>query len=298
MQIVTDQGADLSEEQIAGLNIHFVPLRITLNGETYIGGVDIDYQTFYQILSTTQAYPSTSQPSPGDFANVYRKLSETDADILSIHISSGLSGTLETARMGAELVPEAHVTIIDSKTLSCPFGWQVEAAAKALRAGWNLKEIIEFLDQIRHFTEGIFTLNDLKYLIHGGRISHLKGLLASVLNIKPVIGVTKEEGKYYTMGQERTFKRAIHKIVDIIAEMIPRGTALRIQLLHGNNMEGVGMLREWLDQSYQCWFNNTVPVAPLLGAHTGPSLVGLAFAPLELFNVSQLEIVPDAFFSS
>ncbi len=292
MQIVTDQGADLSEEQTAGVDINYVPMQITLDGKTYVGGVDIDYETFYRMLSETESFPSTSQPSPGDFAKVYRKLSESDPDILSIHMSSGLSGTAETAKMGAEMVPEAHVTIVDSKTLSCPLGWQVEAAAKALRAGWTMKDVVELLDRVRQSTEGMFTLNDLKYLIHGGRISHLKGLMASVLHIKPIIGVSKDDGKYYTIGQERTFKRAIQKIVEIISEKISHGTGLRVQLLHGNNMSGVEMLRENLNQAFQCWYNKTVPVAPLLGAHTGPSLVGLAVAPLELFNIPELAIVP------
>jgi DegV family protein with EDD domain len=294
MQIVTDQGADLSDEQTAGLNIHCVPLKITLNGKTYIGGVDIDYHAFYQMLSETQAFPSTSQPSPGDFEKMYRELAKNDPEILSIHISSGLSGTVNSARMGAELVPEAHVTIVDSKTLSCPLGWQVEAAAKAVRAGWKLEDITNLLDRVRQYSEGMFTLTDLKYLIHGGRISHLKGLMASMLHIKPVIGVGKDDGKYYAWGQEITFKRAILKVVDIITEKIPLGTTLRVQLLHGNNLNGVEMLRSRLNQVYKCWFDKVVPVAPMLGAHTGPSVVGLAVAPLEIFNIPELGIIPIA----
>ncbi len=292
MQIVTDQGSDLSGEQTAGLTIHTVPLKITLNGKTFIGGVDIDYQAFYQMLTDTQAFPSTSQPSPGDFASVYRELAKADPEILSIHMSSGLSGTVNSARMGAELVPEAHVTVIDSKTLSCPLGWQVEAAAKAVRAGWDLEEITHLLDRVRKYSEGIFTLTDLKYLIHGGRISHLKGLLASVLNIKPIIGVAKDDGKYYAWGQEITFKKAINRVVDIITEKIPLGTTLRVQLLHGNNLNGVELLRDRLNTLYECWYDKVVPVAPILGAHTGPSVVGLAVAPLDIFNIPELDIIP------
>jgi DegV family protein with EDD domain len=186
------------------------------------------------------------------------------------------------------------VTVIDSKTLSCPLGWQVEAAAKALQAGWNLDEIIQLLDRVRQYSEGMFTLSDLKYLIHGGRISHLKGLMASVLNIKPVIGVAKDDGKYYAWGQEITFKRAIQRLVDIITEKIPLGTVLRVQMLHGNNLNGVELLRERLNQLYECWFDQVVPVAPILGAHTGPSIVGLAVAPLDIFNIPELDIIPIA----
>ncbi len=259
-----------------------------------IGGEDIDYQSFYQMLSDTGAFPTTSQPSPGDFAKLYSKLAKKDPEILSVHISSGLSGTVQSARMGAEMVPEAQVTVVDSKTLSCPLGWQVEAAAKAARAGWQMTDIVNFLEKVRQYSEGMFTLTDLRYLIHGGRISHLKGLMASLLKIKPIIGVAKDDGKYYAWGQEITFKRAVQKIVDIVTEKIPLGTTLRVQLLHGNNLEGVELLRERLTQLYECWFDDMVPVAPILGAHTGPSIVGLAVSPLDLFNIPELEIVPAA----
>jgi DegV family protein with EDD domain len=292
MQIVTDQGMDLSPAQAARLNIHTVPLRITLNGKSYIGGTDIDYVTFYQILTDTGVYPTTSQPSPGDFADKYRELAKTDPEILSIHLSAGLSGTFNSARLGAEMVPEAHVTVLDSKTLSGPFGWQVEAAALAAQAGWGLGDILKLVDQIREGTQTLFTLAELKYLIHGGRISHLKGLLASMLNIKPVIGVAKDDGKYYNWGQATTFKRAILRIAEIISEKIPTTTPLRVQLIHGNNPEGIAMLRERMSQLFECHFDDSIPVAPLLGAHTGPSVVGIGVAPLQIFKNCGLAIFP------
>jgi DegV family protein with EDD domain len=292
MQIVTDQGMDLSPEQSAGLEIHYVPLRITLDGKTFIGAEDVDYVTFYKMLQETKSFPTTSQPSPGDFADKYREIAKNDPDILSIHLSSGLSGTVNSARLGAEMVPEANVTVIDSKTLSCPLGWQVQAAALALKAGWDFGDILKFLDQIREKTEALFTLNDLKYLIHGGRISHLKGLMGSILKIKPVIGVAKDDGKYYPLGQEFTFKKAIYKLADLASQKFPKGTALRVQLMHGDNPSGIELLKERLTSMYECVFEPVVPVAPLLGAHTGPSVVGIGVAPLHIFDHPDLYILP------
>ncbi|NMB54069.1 MAG: DegV family protein [Leptolinea sp.] len=291
MQIVTDSGMDLSETDSAGLDIHTLPLRITLNGKTYVGGKDIDYVTFYQILTDTGAFPITSQPSPGDFADLYRELAKTDPDILSIHISSGLSGTCNSARLGAQMVPEAHVTILDSKTLSGPLGWQVQAAAHAMRTGWVMGDIIKLVDQIRENQQTLFTLGDLKYLIHGGRISHLKGLLASMLNIKPIIGVAKDDGKYYNWGQAPTLRRAIHRMADIVAQKFSQNIPLRIQFIHGNNMEGVNLLKERIASMFDCVFDETLPVAPVLGAHTGPSVVGIAAAPLYIFEKSGLNLL-------
>jgi DegV family protein with EDD domain len=284
MQIVTDRGMDLEPSLIESYGLHVAPLRITFHGKTYASGVDIQPEEFYEMFSEGEDLPLTSQPSSGEFAQLYRELAKTDPEILSIHMSSGLSGTLNSARTGAEMVPEAHVTFFDTKTLSCPCGWQVDAAARAMKAGWSLPRIISLLEQFRENTEGLFTLSELKYLIHGGRISHLKGLLASLLAIKPVIGVDKVSGKYINHGQEITVKRSISKIITVIENFYPDEKKLRVQLLHGKNPEAVEILRQKLMQTFDCTFLPTLSVAPALGAHTGPSLVGLAVGPEKLFE--------------
>lgn len=280
MQIVSDRGFDLAPEQYLGFPIHLVPLMLTLDGKTYRSGVDITPETFYQMLDATESFPSTSQPSPGDFAEIYRKLAETDPEILSIHISSGLSGTVNSARTGAGMVPEANVTIIDSGTLSCPMGWQVEAALRANAAGWTKDQIIQLCSRVRAITEGMFTLPTLKYLIHGGRISHMKALVASLLHIRPVIGVEKEHGTYINLAQERSFNRAINKLAELAANWYKDAGQLRVQLLHGFNPEAVEMLRSRLSQIADCQFLPVATVAPVLGAHTGAGLTGLAVAPV------------------
>ena len=279
MQIVTDHGADISAEQREGLDIHYVPLTITLGGRVYRGGVDITVEEFYELLDRTGEMPSTSQPSPGDFAELYRNLARTDPDILSVHISSGLSGTVNAARMGASMVPEANVTIYDTKTLSGAQGWHVEAAARAAKAGWGIDRIVGMLQRITAATDTLYTLSTLKYLIHGGRISHLKGLVASILNIKPIIGVEKVGGTYVTRGQTRTLDRAIDAIVNMAASAYPANTVMRMQVLHGLCPEGAARLRAGLDRIFQCRWLPVSPIAPVLGAHTGPGLVGVVFAP-------------------
>jgi DegV family protein with EDD domain len=284
MQIVTDRGMDLSPQQEAELTLHFVPLQIILDGKSYAGGVDLQPDEFYRMLEKTNSFPTTSQPSVEEFARLYRKLAETDPEILSIHISSGLSGTINTARAAAESVPEAHITIVDSLSLSAPFGWQVEAAARAIKAGWSMEKIVSMLEQLRTETRGIFTLATMKYLIHGGRISHIRGLLASMLNIKPVIAVETVHGTYAEMGKEITLKRAIQKIVDVVQGWYPAGTKLRVQPLHGNNLEGVEILRQKLLQAFSVHWEPVTAIAPVLGAHTGPTLVGMAVAPQSVFD--------------
>ena len=284
MQIVSDRAADIAPEQLAGMAIHFVPLRIELDGKSYLSGIDLQPEEFYQLLAKTDSFPTTSQPSAGDFAELYRTLAKTDPEILSVHVSSGLSGTIDSARVAAQMVPEANITIYDSLTLSCPLGWQVEAAAQGIKLGWSIKMIIQRMQDIAQQATGVFTLPVLKYLIHGGRISHMRGLLASMLNIKPIISVDKITGKYISIGQEVTFKRAINKMAELITNSYPEGTPLRIQMLHGNNPDALEILRTRLEQLFKCSFLPTTPIAPVLGAHTGPGIVGLSFGPAKLWS--------------
>lgn len=283
MQVITDRAADLSPEQLAGLDITFAPLTLTLDGKSYRSGVDIQHTEFYDLLTSTNGMPTTSLPSAGEFAEIYRTAAQTDPDIISVHISSGLSGTYNSACQGAEMVPEANVTVVDSRTLSGAEGWQVEAAARAARAGWPVEKITALLGQIGEATETIFTLPELKYLIHGGRISHMKGLLASALNIKPIIGVDKTTGKYAQRGRARTFRRAVEALIDLIAEDHPEGSALRVQVMHANDLPTAESLRDRLAQRFECTFLPISDIAPVLGAHTGPGLVGVAYAALADF---------------
>jgi DegV family protein with EDD domain len=285
MQIVTDSGTDLClpPEQKNGLDIHIVPLSVTLEEKSFREGVDIQTDEFYRVLAATDSLPLTSQPSAGDFAETYRRLAATDADILSIHMSSGLSGTVNSARAGAKLVPEANITVVDTKTLSAAAGWQVEAAARAVKAGWSKEQILALMERIGNASDSLYTLKELKYLIHGGRISHMKGLIALLLRIKPLIGVEKEGGTYVQRGQVRSFKGAVRGLVDLIAKQHAPGSALRVQVLHAQNAEGATMLREEVDQRFDCTWLPVGPISLVLGAHTGPSMVGVAYAPLAAF---------------
>ena len=284
MQIVTDRGADLSPEVAQEFGIHFTPLKVTLGERTYDSGVDITPDEFYGLLESSDQMPITSQPSVGEFVELYRMLAQSDPEILSIHISSGLSGTLNSARTAAAMVPEAHVTLVDTRTLSCPQGWQVEAAARAARGGWKLEKILSYLTELRVQTEGLFTVATLKYLIHGGRISHIKGLLASLLNIKPIIGVDLATGTYNQLGQEITLKRAIFYQADFLAKRFGESTRLRIQPLHANNLEGTEWLRERINQRFDVEWLPTIAITPALGAHVGTGLVGMAAGPASIFQ--------------
>jgi len=283
MQIVTDSGTDVSltPEQAAELNIHVVPLVVTLDGKSYREGVDIKPEDFYPILIESGNLPITSQPSAGEFADLYRLLAAKDPDILSIHMTSGLSGTYNSALAGAELVPVTH---IDTKTLSAAAGWVVKAAARAAKAGWAKDKILDLAQRIGDACDSIYTLDELKYLIHGGRISHMKGIIASLINIKPMIGVEKVNGTYEQLGQVRTFTGALKGLVKVMGRKHEPGSELRVQVLHSNNPEGASLLREQVDKIYKCNWLPTGPMSLVLGAHTGPSMVGVGYGAEKAFK--------------
>ncbi len=280
MQIVTDSGFDLAQQQIGGFKLHTLPLKITLSGVSYRSGIDIQPEEFYKLLEKTEDMPITSTPSPGEFLEIYKDAAEEDPDILSIHISSGLSGTFNSARTASEQVENANITLVDTRSLSVEMGWQIEAAIRGIKAAWKTEKILTLMKKVRETSEVIFTLPDLSYLIHGGRISHLKGLLASLLGIKPLIGVDKEDGKYYDRGKARTFKRAIQAIPAYIADKISPSTTLRAQIAHANNPDAADQLREAMEKIFSCEWLPNCTISPVLGAHTGRGLVGLVFAPL------------------
>ena len=280
MKIVVDSGVDLCmpPEQVAELDIHQVPLSVTFQGKTYREGLDISREEFYSMLSGSSDFPVTSQPSPGLIAETYKAIAATDSDILSVHMSSGLSGTYNAAQLAARLVPQARITHFDTKTLSVTSGWQAIAAARAIKLGWPREQILALMKRIGDAADTLFTLKEVRYLVHGGRISHLKGMVASLLNIKPIIGVEKVNGTYVQMGQARNFKQAIDGLANVIARQHAPGTALRAQVVHAQNPEGAVMLQKAVDKLFTCKWLPTCPISLVLGAHTGPSVVGMAYA--------------------
>jgi DegV family protein with EDD domain len=147
-----------------------------------------------------------------------------------------------------------------------------------------VSRIKELLNTINQHSEGMFTLPTLKYLIHGGRISHIKGLLGSLLNIKPIIGVEKVRGTYIQLGQSMTLKKSILKIIDRITQLYSEDSYLRIQPLHAIDLDGVQFLKDEMSNKYKIFWEPATQIAPILGAHTGPGLVGCAVGIMSDFS--------------
>jgi len=282
MRVITDASANLTAEKAAALGVEMVPFQVTFMGKTYKDGVDIHPEDLYKMyLENPNEFVTTSQPSTGDIVTAYEKCG--NEEILSIHLSSGLSGAYASAEQAARMVKNPNITVIDSFTVGPALGWMVEVAANGVKSGWNRERILKIVQKVKENTITMVTFSDLKYLIHSGRVSHLKSIIASILKIKPIIGMNDVDGRYKNVGQEITSKRAVHLMVKKVYERFG-DQKLRVQLMHGSNLPGVDLLRETVHEILNAEEDPLVPVTLVLGAHAGPTVVGLAASPKAIFE--------------
>lgn len=283
MKIVTDCAADLPIEERDQLGIIEAPLYIQFP-EGEVNSADLTPDEFYNRLEAMRpAIPTTAQPSSGLFAGLYQKLAETSKNILSIHISSGLSGTINSALVGAEHIKDAAVYVLDTMTLSGGQRFQVLAAAWAARAGWGVDAVKERLSAIREQTEVIYTLETLEYLARGGRIGRVQALLGLALKIKPIIRVERTDGKYSTVSKSRTIPQALETIATHLHEMY-KDTPLWVTVLHGRFQEGADALSKILSERLNASKMEIMRISPVLGVHTGPGIVGAAVVPMKFME--------------
>jgi DegV family protein with EDD domain len=283
MKIVTDCAADMSAEELEKLEVQQAPLFIQFP-EGEVNATEISADDFYNRLEAMRpAIPTTAQPSSGIFAELYRQIAEKEKEIFSIHISSGLSGTINSARDGGQQVQgQANVSYWDTLTLSGGERFQVMAAALASKANWAMQSIHERLEKIREKTEVIYTLDTLEYLARGGRIGRVKALAGALLNLKPVIRVDSD-GKYTTVSSGRTISKSINTIADHLYAKYMH-TPVWVTILHGRFAEKAELLAEELKSRLNIAQLETIRISPVLGVHTGPGIVGAAVVPMELME--------------
>ena len=283
MKIVTDCAADMSAEELEELGVTQAPLFIQFP-EGEVNSAELSADEFYNRLEAMRpVIPTTAQPSGGIFAELYHRIAQVEKNILSIHISSGLSGTINSARAGGEQVEsEANVSYWDTLTLSGGERFQVVAAALAARANWAMQSIQERLEKIREETEVIYTLDTLDYLARGGRIGRVKALAGAILNLKPIIRVDSD-GKYSTVGTGRTLGKSINAITEHLQQKYAQ-TPVWVTVLHGRFAEKAEILANELKTKLNIGRFEIHRISPVLGVHTGPGIVGAAVVPMELME--------------
>ena len=215
IKIVTDSSADLSAQLVQELGVTVVPLYVRFGEEVYRERVEITEDEFYQKLVSGAAHPVTIQPSPQDFVEAYRKLSPEADGIVSIHLSSRLSGTYNSALQGKKMIEKGcPIEVADSQVITVGLGLIVIAAAKVAGAGGSLPQVLEEVKQAIPKIHLLGLFDTLKYLLLGGRIGKAKALVGSILSVKPL--VTLKDGEVVPAGQARTRAKGIERLVDFI----------------------------------------------------------------------------------
>ena len=283
MKIVTDCAADMTIEEAKELGVIVAPLYIQFpEGELNSDDLTVD-EFFDRLKKMAPEIPTTALPSSETFRKIYTELEETDDEILSIHISSGLSSTVNAAIMAASELKESLVKCFDTLTLSGGQRFHVLAAYNLAKAGWSREAIIERLEQIRAKTEVIYTLDTLTYLARGGRIGRVQALAGMLLHIKPIITVEHSDGKYSTVGKTRTINQALEMITNTLSGKFEQ-TAVWVSIVHGQFAEQAEALAELLRKKMNIQKLEFIRVSPVLGVHTGPGLVGATVAPYDLMG--------------
>lgn len=284
VKIITDCAADIPSAELQSLGIIEAPLYIQFpDGEVNSAALSAD--AFYDRLRAMRPdIPTTAQPSSGQFAQIYQQVAAEAEHILSVHISSGLSGTGQSAHLGAEQAGLAgRVTVWDTMTLSGAERFQVLAAAEAARRGWSLSAITQRLTELREKSEIVFTLETLEYLARGGRIGRVQALAGSLLKLKPIISVEHSDGKYSTVGKSRQISQALDTIT-VHLQKLYGNTSLWATVLHGQFADQADALTNLLIGRLNIARLETLRVSPVLGVHTGPGVVGVAVVPMNLME--------------
>ena len=272
IKIVTDSTADLPPALVKEMGITVVPLYVRFGSETYRDGVDITGDEFYKRLLTDPIHPSTSQPTPQDFTDVYRGLCPQADGIISIHISSKLSGTCSSALLAKEVVAaECPVEVIDSKTTSMALGLIVMAAVTIANTGASVKQVAEDIRQVVSDVQLLVIFDTLKYLAKGGRIGKAKSLLGSVLNVKPLLTIT--DGEFVPVTQVRSRSKGIDKLFDFAKDA---ANVEDLVVIHSTTHDEADSLASRIGSTIKLEHVRIARLGPVLGVHGGPGVLAIA----------------------
>lgn len=285
IRVFTDSSSDIPKHVAEELQIDVVPLRIHMGEQTYVDGVTISAEELYEKIRTSDEVPTTSQPSPLDFQQAYQKaIHEGVTEILSIHLSSALSGTYQSACLAKSMIVEEHgdenvsITVMDSKTGAYALGMIVIAAAKAVEQGKGLAECLQLIERCMQEQSIYFVVDTLEYLQKGGRIGKAAALVGTLLNITPILSVNKE-GEVYVADKVRGKKKAFQRVFDLMQDAIS-AKEISVAILHADNETEA---KQWLEK-VQSLFTVKESIihrlGPLIGVHVGPGSLACAILPV------------------
>lgn len=272
--IVTDTTAYVPDDIKAELGIHTIPLLVTIEGKEFKEEVDLTTEAFYEMVRGKGPLPKTSQPAIGDFQTLYSELAKDYDAVISIHLSSGISGTYMGAVQAAELVPEIEVLPFDSEISAYPQGFYAIRAAELANEGVHPHAIIEELKEMQKDVSAYFMVADLSHLQRGGRLSGAQALVGGLLQVKPILHFVDKI--IVPFEKIRTTKKAMKRISDLLAEDA-KNSLLDAAVIHANRYDDAVEWKKQLEEKHPNVDFTISHFGPVIGTHLGEGAMGLGW---------------------
>ena len=275
MKIITDSTADLSRDLYQKYDIGIVPLTIRLGEKTWLDFYDIEPDEYYKMLRNSKAFPTTSQPSPQDFIDAFAPFTAKGEPVLSIHISSKLSGTYQSAALARSHFPEARIEVVDSLQTSLGLGMILLLCAEKTNSGASFESVVDFAQGLTRKIKTYFSVDSLEYLHRGGRIGKAQAFLGTVMKIKPLLKLM--EGEVQPVEKIRTTERLLNRFVELVEDEARGGSRLLLSVAESDNGDVMTGLLGRLMKIPGVSFVHRCKLGGVITSHGGPGTFGISF---------------------
>ena len=273
--VMTDSTAYIPAAALQGLEVPVIPLWLIWGEERFRDGVDIQPSAFYQRLRNSKDFPTTSQPSAGEFESFFREVGSGADAVVAVHISSQISGTVPNAQAATAQLPDLTIKVIDSLSTSMGLGLVVIATARAAAEGKSLDEVIAVAEDMRDRVHVLFAVDTLEYLHRGGRIGGARRLLGTALNLKPLLHL--DGGRIDALASVRTKRKALARMLDEAEERLGGKPMAAAGVIDVDAVEEADRVAELVKERFKVSPVYRTTVSPCIGAHAGPGTVGIGF---------------------
>jgi len=272
--VVTDSTIDLTLEEAEKYGIEMIPLCINIDNETYLDRVELTPTDFIEKMKNSKELPKSSQPAIGSFVEVYERLVSEGYDVISIHMTGGMSGTVRAAESAAQMV-EGNITVVDSMYITKALSFQVFEAVKMIEDGHTVEEIITRLEEVRQNTNLFVVVDTLENLVKGGRIGRGKGLIGSLLNIKPIASLA--DGVYTPVAKVRSHSQIVKFLTKQFEEHTEGKSIKGVGLVHADGFGLASKLKESIVKARGYTQFSIEDTTPIISTHTGIGAIGFMY---------------------
>ncbi|HOG45930.1 MAG TPA: DegV family protein [Anaerolineae bacterium] len=274
IKVLVDSASSITPPVAATLGLHLIPIKVTFGSESFLDGVDLDAPEFYRRLNSGEPLPVTSQPSPGDFYQVFRRLTDDGSELVCVLMSHQMSGILLSAQTAREMLPGRAIHVFDTLNASTGEALLAMAAVALAAAGRQASEILARLEELRGQVRNYFVVDTLEFLHRGGRIGGASALLGTALRIKPLLQVAN--GRLEPLDKVRTRPKALARLLDLMEAQTGREAPVWCAVGHGNCLSDALEVEEAVRSRFNWRRTIVLDVGPTISTHSGPGVLTVA----------------------